>query len=108
ALEVATEGRQVQISLEDLALGVAHLEPHRAGDLPELARHRTAVDPVESPRQLHRQGRPTLAALAERAARRTASQRDRVDAGVPEEPAILVEHEGFPGGRRDLIERRAQ
>ena len=104
-LDVASEGHEVQIGFEDLALAVAQLEPRGGADLPQLAAHRTAVDPVEPPRQLHRDRRSALAPAAEPARARAPSQRVRIDAGMPEKPPVFVQQHRLPGRRRDLIER---
>ena len=64
-----------------------------SADLAKLAGRRSRVQPIDQPRQLHRQRRSALAIAAAVRAERRAAERDGIHAGMPVEPAVLLEQE---------------
>ncbi|MGF6350285.1 hypothetical protein QF040_004998 [Variovorax sp. W2I14] len=108
AFDVAAVGRGVEVRLEDLALAEARLQPERRADLRDLAQGRAAVDAVDAPRELHRERRAALPALAARDAPCAANQRSGVDAGVCVEAAVFVEQHRVDQRRGDAVERHPE
>ena len=100
SLDVAAEGRQIQIGFQDAALGVARLQPQSRGGLLQLTGGGSGIQVVYQPGQLHGEGGTALAALAQPGAARGADQRDGIDAGMPVEPSVFLEPEcaGQDGG----------
>ncbi len=108
ALHVATVGHTVQVRLEDLALGIAHLEPEGAQDLREFAEQRARAQSVVQPRKLHGEGgRPLRRTSTQHRARRT-QQRERVDTRVTVKVTVLVQQQQVDEFRRHVGERRPQ
>ena len=108
ALDVAAERHDVQIRFEQLALRIARLEPEGNADLAKLSGRCPGIQSVDQPRQLHRERRSALARAAAIRAECRAHERDRIDAGVPVEPAILLQQKRLDERRRDVGERHPQ
>ena len=105
ALDVAAERHEVEIGLEQLALGIARLEPERGGDLAQLACRRSRVQAPRQPGQLHGQRRTALTVAAAIRLERGPRERKRVDAGVHVEGAIFFQQKRVHEVRRHLRQR---
>src|SRR5580700_10345309 len=57
AFDVRAVGHQVEVGLENVALGIQKLEFERARNLPELAADAAGVQAIDQARELHAYGR---------------------------------------------------
>ena len=106
----AAEWRAFQVQREDVAFRKMRFELQRTQQLPQFspwrARARSAQPRVDDACDLHRQRRaaghdpPAPQQLPGRT-----QQGDRIDAGVPPEPAVLVTQQRLHIQRRDLLRR---
>ena len=108
ALEVAAEGRKVEIDAQDVALAVAQLELEGAGGLAQLPDN-PPVAPLQKTRRLHGQGRgagdhpPIIRPLRQRPA-----NRQRVDTWMVVEALVLIGDQHAPVERRHLGQTNRQ
>jgi hypothetical protein len=108
ALDVAAKRHQVEIRLEDLALGIPQFEPRGRGDLPELARCRPGVQAIRETGELHRNGRSPLAIAINVGLVGGAGERQWTKSRMPVGPPILFQQERIDQRGRDLGERHPQ
>ncbi|MNT07521.1 hypothetical protein D3C72_1422300 [compost metagenome] len=106
AFDGATVGRALQIQRKDLALGQVHFQLHRTQHLLQLAPGGACMR-IQNARDLHGQGRATGddAATAQQLPAGT-QDRQRIDARMLPEPAILVGQQRLQVQRRDAVDRR--
>ncbi len=90
ALDVAAVGHQVDVRFQQLALGVAQLQLHRACDLLQFAADAARVQSVHQSRELHRDRRAADARTAGVARQRRARERRRIEPGMAIEVPVLV------------------
>ncbi len=108
ALDVAAIGHQVDVGLQQLALGVAHLQLHCARDLLQLAADAARVQVVHQSRELHRDRRAADARTPGIARQRCSHERRWIESGVTIEVPVLVHQQRIDELRRHLVERRPQ
>ena len=109
AFKIAAIRREAKVKREDLVLAQAALELDRAHDLPKLGDEAALAARLQEPRHLHgqRRGARHDAAVHEQL-RRGAGERQRIDAVVVEEAAVLVGEQHRQEARIDIRAGRRQ
>lgn len=103
-LDVRAERHDIEVGFEQLPLGVARFQPARQRDLAQLAGRCLRVQAVRQPRELHRQGRSTLARAPGVRPKGRTTEGDRVHTEVPVEPSVLLEQERIDKRGRNLLQ----
>ena len=108
-LDVATVRCVVEISLENLLLGIKQLQLHRPRHLLQLAPWRTRIELPQQPSQLHGDGGTALRiAMAHIGDPRAARQTVGIEAWMPAIPAIFVQQHRILQLRRDVMQWHPQ
>src|SRR5208282_3284563 len=109
ALEIAAEGSERQVAVENAVLADLALDLERARDLPQLDGERPLGPRLDEPRDLHGQGRAAADHVAAREPLRAgADQRADIDAAMAIEAPVLVSDEHGQIARIDLVRGRRQ
>ena len=102
-LQRAAKRRAIEVQVEDLVLGQMPFQLGRAPQLAHLA-GQCALVRIEQARNLHRQGAAARQhAPAREVLPRRTPQRQRVNAGVTEKPAVLIGQQRVEVIRRHLV-----